>query len=78
MTTESTSGCEFAQLVTYHVLRDVHGDKLVAVVYGDRLAHEIGGDHTGPRPRLDHRLFTTLVLSDHSRFQLGFDVWSFF
>ena len=32
MTTEVTSGCKFTQLVTYHVLRDVHGDKLVAVV----------------------------------------------
>ena len=78
MTTEVTRRSELAQLVTYHVLRYIYRDELVPVVHSDRLSDEVGRDHAGTRPSLDDRLLASLVLSDDSRLQLGFDVWAFF
>ena len=36
--------------MTHHILTDVHGDKLVAVVNGEREADKIGCDGRSPRP----------------------------
>ena len=45
MTTESTCGSKFAQLVTYHVFSDVDRNKLVAIMYGESVTYKFGGYH---------------------------------
>ena len=62
MTTEVASRCEFAQLVSYHVLCYIYRNKLIPVVHGDGLSDEIGRNHACTRPRLDDRLLASLVL----------------
>src|SRR6185369_8162675 len=52
---------ELAQLVAHHVLRDVDGQELVAVVDRQRVADELGQDGAAPRPRLDHALLALAV-----------------
>ncbi len=38
---ESAGGSELAELVTYHVLRHVDGDELVAVMHGEGVAYKV-------------------------------------
>ena len=78
MTTEVTRRGEFPKFVTYHVLCYINRNKLIPVVHGDRMSDEIGRDHTCTRPCLDDCLLATLILGEHFRFQLGFNLWSFF
>ena len=40
----SSCGSKFAQLVTYHVLRNVYGNVLSAVMNGKGMTYEIGVD----------------------------------
>src|SRR5271165_1606891 len=47
---------KFAQLVANHVFRDVHRNVLLAVVNGDRQAHEVRSNGRAPRPGLDRPL----------------------
>src|SRR5712691_5459866 len=47
---------ELAELVSDHVLGDVYGDVLLAVMDGDRQPDEIREDGRAPRPRLDRAL----------------------
>src|SRR5712691_5184085 len=47
---------ELAELVSDHVLGDVHGDVLLAVMDGDRQPDEIREDRRAPRPGLDRAL----------------------
>src|SRR6266704_3608306 len=47
---------ELTELVSDHVLGDVHGDVLLAVVDGDRQPDEIREDGGAPRPGLDRAL----------------------
>ena len=46
MTTEVTSRSELTELVTYHILSYIYWNKLISVVYGDRLTYEVRRDHT--------------------------------
>src|SRR4030095_16349172 len=57
---------ELAQLVADHVLRHVDRDVLLAVVDGDRQAHELGRDRRAARPGLDR----LLVVDRARRFHL--------
>src|SRR5262245_39374449 len=50
---ELPRGRELAELVPDHVLRDVDGDELLAVVDGQRVPHHLGEDRRAARPRLD-------------------------
>ena len=43
---ESTGGRELAEFVSDHVLRNVNGDELVAVVNCDSVTYKVRGDHT--------------------------------
>src|SRR4029079_9597877 len=47
---------KFAKLVADHVLRHVHGDVLLAVVYRDCQSDELRRDRRASRPRLDRLL----------------------
>src|SRR5271167_319492 len=47
---------EFPELVTDHVLRDVHRNVLLAIVNGDRQTHKVRGDGRASRPGLDRPL----------------------
>src|SRR3954470_18296422 len=52
---------ELAELVAHHLLGEVHGDELVAVVHRQRVADELGGDGGAARPGLGHALLAPLV-----------------
>ncbi|MNJ61071.1 hypothetical protein D3C77_568420 [compost metagenome] len=56
MTLERTGQCELAQLVTDHVLVDINGNVLLAVVHSDRQTDELGQDRGTTRPGLDRLL----------------------
>src|ERR1700731_1494100 len=56
--------------MTDHVLRDVHRDKLPAVVDGDGVTHELGQDGRAPRPRTDY----LLLIRGVQRIQLFFQM----
>src|SRR6266853_1741239 len=53
---ENSRQSEFAQLVPYHVLRDVHRDVLLSVVDRDGQSDEIRQDRGTARPGLDRAL----------------------
>ena len=61
MAPEGTGGGEFAQLVTYHILGDVHGDMLLSVMYGNGVTDHIGEDGGRPGPSLDDGLLAGVV-----------------
>src|SRR6185437_11511666 len=56
VTLERTGQGELAKLVTDHVLVDVHGNVLLAVVHGNRQTDELGQDRGTARPGLDRLL----------------------
>ena len=62
MTLEGTGGHELAQLVADHILGDVNGHVLAAVVDGKGVAHEGGEDGGTAAPGLQHLLLAGLVL----------------
>ena len=66
MAAEGAGGGELAKLVSDHVLGDVHGDELVAVVDGDGLTHKVGRNHRSSRPCLDGNLLVGLLGLDNS------------
>src|SRR3546814_10120884 len=53
---ERTGQRELAELVTDHVLVDVNGNVLAAVVHSDRQTDELGQDRGTTRPGLDRLL----------------------
>src|SRR5574344_528189 len=67
VTLEGTRQSKFAPLVTYHLVGDVHGHVLLAVVHGNGQTDEIGQHHGTTRPGFDG----TLVFACHSLFNLG-------
>src|SRR5262245_33589140 len=58
---EHAGGNELAQLVPHHVLGDVNGQELVAVVHGQRVADELGQDRAASGPCLEHPLLAAAV-----------------
>src|SRR5690606_27050852 len=67
---------ELAQLVPDHVLRDVHGDELVAVVHRQRVPDEFRGHRRRARPGLDDPLLAPAVHHPDLLEQLRVDVRS--
>src|SRR5665213_2366568 len=63
---ENAGERELAELVADHVLRDVHGYEVLAVVDVEGVPDEVGGDRRAARPRLDRlaaaRLYRLLDL----------------
>src|SRR5687767_10488501 len=52
---------ELAEVMAHHVLGDVDGDELAAVVHGERVSHELRRDRRAPRPRLEDLLLARAV-----------------
>jgi hypothetical protein len=52
---------EFTELLSHHVLRDIHGDELPAVVYRERMPHHLGDDGRTARPGLHDLLFAAAI-----------------
>ena len=77
MTAEDAGGSELAKLVTHHVLGDVHGDELVAVVDGNGLTHKVGRYHRSSRPCLDGNLLVRLLCLDYAFFQFVENIRTF-
>src|SRR5690606_37779915 len=67
---------ELAQLVPDHVLRDVHGNELVAVVHRERVPDEVRGHRRRARPGLDDPLLAPAVHLPDLLEQLRVDVRS--
>ena len=61
VTSEGSGGSKLAQLVANHVLGDIDGNMLAAVMNGDRMADEGGEDGGGSGPGLQHLLLAGLV-----------------
>jgi hypothetical protein len=51
---ESAGGSEFTQFVAHHILTYVNRDELVAIVHGQCVTDELGGDRGTPGPRFDN------------------------
>ena len=58
---EGSGGNELTQLVTNHVLGDIDGNMLAAVVNGDGVTDEGGEDGGSSGPGLENLLFAGLV-----------------
>src|SRR6185503_13510540 len=56
VTLEEAGRGELAELVTDHLVGDVHRHVLLAVVHGDRQSDEVGQDRRATRPGLDRFL----------------------
>ena len=79
MALEIACGSKLTQLVANHELRDIHRDELVAIVYGERVPHEIRRDGAPATPGLqDGFLGFTLVDGVDLALELGFHVRTFF
>src|SRR5690606_3615804 len=61
VTPEQPGRGELTELVTNHVLRDVHGNELVSVVHRDGVSDELRRDRRRARPRLDDLLLVPRV-----------------
>ena len=78
MTSKVAGRGELAELVTDHLLGDVHRDELVPVVNGDRMADKVRRDHAGTGPGLDHfLLLATIIHSKNSLLQGFLDIGTF-
>src|SRR5215471_5297418 len=73
MAAEGPRGRELAELVAHHRLRDVNGDVLAAIVYGDGVPEHRGDDHGPPRPGLDYGLGALVILRVHLLHQVVVD-----
>ena len=77
MTAEDAGGSEFAKFVTHHVLGDIDGDELVAIVNGNSLTNKVGRYHRSSRPSLDGDLLVRLLCLDYSFFQFVENIRTF-
>ncbi len=70
VTFKGTRQSEFAQLVTYHLVGDVHGYVLLTVVHGNGQTDEIGQHHGTARPGFNR----TFVLTGNRLFHFSLQV----
>ena len=77
MAAEDAGGSKLTKLVANHVLRDIHGDELVAVMHGDGLTNEVGRNHRSTGPSLDGNLLVRLLCLDYSFFQFVENIRTF-
>ena len=77
MAAENAGGSEFAELVAYHVLGNIHGDELIAVMHSDSLTHKVGRYHRSSRPCLDGNLLVGLLCLDYTFFQFVENIRTF-
>ena len=75
---EGAGGSEFTEFMTDHLLGNIDGNVLFAVVNGDRVTDHIGNDCRGPGPSFNH-LFTALGVEFFDFFhQVAGDKWPLF
>ena len=77
MTAEGARRRKFAEAMSYHVFRDVNGNKLFAVMDGERVPHEIRRDHGCAAPSLDDFLLTATIERINLSLKLVVDKGSF-
>ena len=75
---EGAGGGKFAEFVAYHVLGHIDRDELVAVVDGESVADEFGGNHRSAAPGLDDRLLAGSFHCVNLLFELYADKGAFF
>ena len=75
---ECAGGGKFAKLMSYHVLSDIDGNKLVAIVYCESVANKLGGYHRSAAPSLDNRLLAGFLHSCDLLFEFNADKRAFF
>jgi len=78
MTSKRSRWREFAEAVANHVLGDVDGNELLAVVNGKGVTDKFRYDHRSPTPRLDHSLPARLVHSLNSAKKFEVNKGAFF
>ena len=61
MTSEGSGGNELAELVADHILSDINGNMLAAVMDGNGMAHEGGENGRGSGPGLENLLLAAVV-----------------
>jgi hypothetical protein len=71
-------GCELAELVTDHILRDENGHELAPVVDGEREPDTIGDDGRTTGPGLDDLLAPCFMGMPHLPDEVVVDERSFF
>ena len=77
MATELTGGCELAELMANHILGDVDGYELIAIVNSYRVAHEVRANHGSTCPCLYDILLATLIHSKHFLLEANCYIWTF-
>ena len=78
MTTEGSGGSKLAELVSDHVLGDVHGNVTTAVVDCDGVSYKGREDSSGTAPGLENLLLALLIHFVDSLQELGSCEGSFF
>ena len=78
MASKSPRRGKLTQFMSNHVLRDIHGNELVAVVDGNRVADEIRRNGRATRPSFHHALVTRTVQQLDLPLQTVVDVRTFF
>src|SRR5215204_613477 len=76
VTTESSRGREFTELVPDHLFRDEDRDVNLAVVHGHRVANHAREDRRCPRPGADHTPLICAIERLDLFLQFGVDIWS--
>ena len=75
---EGAGGSEFTEFMTDHLLGNIDGNVLFAVMNGDRVTDHIGNDCRGTGPSFNH-LFTALCVEFFDFFhQVAGDKWPLF
>ncbi len=76
MPTEESSGCELAQLVSYHVLCNVDRNMAPAIMDCDRMTDHLRKDCRSARPGLNHLFLTGAIHRFNFLQQLRLYVWA--
>ena len=75
---EGTRWRELAKLVTNHVFRHVHRDRLVAVMNAKSVTDELRQNRGATRPGFDRKLLLLCVHRLHLLDEVLVDEWTFF
>ena len=78
MTAEAAGGSKLAEFVSNHVLGHIDGNEFVAIMHGEGVAHEFGGNHGSAAPGLDYGFLSACFHRIDLLFELDTDVGSFF
>jgi hypothetical protein len=77
MSLEFSGVDEFTEFLPDHFFRDVEGNVLFPVMYGQSVADEFRRDRAGTGPGFDYLLLAAVIQRDDFFEQLGIYVWSF-